>query len=105
MESKNDAPVIPLINLMLTEAICKGASDVHIETFEHKLSVRYCADGAMNQLFEPPQQLATQGIRRIKVMARFDSAGKASSTKWTYVFAGCGPTKDRRPPLIAFTLE
>ena len=76
MESQDDAPVIRLINAMLTEAIRKGASDVHIEPFERRLSVRYRIDGVMNKLLEPPQQAAAQVISRIKVMAKLDIAEK-----------------------------
>jgi len=76
MESQDDAPVIRLINAMLTEAIRKGASDVHIEPFERRLSVRYRVDGVMNKLLEPPQQAAAQVISRIKVMAKLDIAEK-----------------------------
>jgi len=76
MESQDDAPIIKLINAMLTEAIRKGASDVHIEPFEHRLSVRYRVDGVMNKLLEPPQQAAAQVISRIKVMAKLDIAEK-----------------------------
>ena len=61
---------------MLVEAIRKGASDVHIEPFEHRLSVRYRVDGVMNKLLEPPQQAAAQVISRIKVMAKLDIAEK-----------------------------
>ena len=76
MESQDDAPIIKLINAMLVEAIRKGASDVHIEPFEHRLSVRYRVDGVMNKLLEPPQQAAAQVISRIKVMAKLDIAEK-----------------------------
>lgn len=76
MESQDDAPVIKLINAMLTEAIRKGASDIHIEPFEKRLSVRYRVDGVMNKLLEPPQQAAAQVISRIKVMAKLDIAEK-----------------------------
>ncbi len=76
MESQDDAPIIRLINAMLTEAIRKGASDIHIEPFEHRLSVRYRVDGVMNKLLEPPQQAAAQVISRIKVMAKLDIAEK-----------------------------
>lgn len=76
MESQDDAPVIRLINAMLTEAIRKGASDIHIEPFEHRLSVRYRIDGVMNKLLEPPQQVAAQVISRVKVMAKLDIAEK-----------------------------
>ncbi len=76
MESQDDAPIINLINAMLIEAIRKGASDIHIEPFEHRLSVRYRVDGVMNKLLEPPQQAAAQVISRIKVMAKLDIAEK-----------------------------
>jgi len=76
MESQDDAPIIRLINAMLTEAIRKGASDIHIEPFEHRLSVRYRVDGVMNKLLEPPQKAAAQVISRIKVMAKLDIAEK-----------------------------
>jgi len=76
MESQDDAPIINLINYMLIEAIRKGASDIHIEPFEHRLSVRYRVDGVMNKLIEPPQQAAAQVISRIKVMAKLDIAEK-----------------------------
>ncbi|OED39441.1 type II secretion system protein GspE [Chromatiales bacterium (ex Bugula neritina AB1)] len=76
MESQDDAPVIRLINAMLTEAIRKGASDIHIEPFERRLSVRYRVDGVMNKLLEPPQQIAAQVISRVKVMAKLDIAEK-----------------------------
>ncbi len=76
MESQDDAPVIRLINAMLTEAIRKGASDIHIEPFERRLSVRYRVDGVMNKLLEPPQQVAAQVISRVKVMAKLDIAEK-----------------------------
>jgi len=74
MESQDDAPIINLINAMLIEGIRKGASDIHIEPFEHRLSVRYRVDGVMNKLLEPPQQAAAQVISRIKVMAKLDIA-------------------------------
>ncbi len=76
MESQDDAPVIKLINAMLTEAIRKGASDIHIEPFEKRLSVRYRVDGVMNKLLDPPQQAAAQVISRVKVMAKLDIAEK-----------------------------
>ncbi len=76
MESQDDAPVIRLINAMLTEAIRKGASDIHIEPFERRLSVRYRVDGVMNKLLDPPQQVAAQVISRVKVMAKLDIAEK-----------------------------
>lgn len=72
LESTDDAPVIRLINAMLTEAVRKGASDVHIEPFEKRLAVRYRVDGVMQKLLEPPRAIAPLVISRLKVMAKLD---------------------------------
>jgi len=74
LESKDDAPVIRLINAMLTEAVRTGASDVHIEPFESRLSVRYRVDGVMQKLLDPPREIAPLIISRLKVMAKLDIA-------------------------------
>lgn len=76
MESEDDAPVIRLINAMLTEAIRNNASDVHIEPFEKDLRVRYRVDGVMQELISPPRAIASLIISRIKVMAKLDIAEK-----------------------------
>ncbi len=76
MESADDAPVIRLINAMLTEAVRNGASDVHVEPFEKRLSVRYRVDGMMQELVHPPRAIAPLIISRIKVMAKLDIAEK-----------------------------
>lgn len=72
LESTDDAPVIRLINAMLAEAVRKQASDIHIEPFEKRLSVRYRVDGIMQKLLEPPRAIAPLVISRIKVMAKLD---------------------------------
>jgi len=72
LESPNDAPVIRLINAMLTEAVRKQASDVHIEPFEKRVSVRYRVDGVMQKMREPPREIAPLIISRLKVMAKLD---------------------------------
>lgn len=74
LESTDDAPVIKLINAMLTEAVRKQASDIHIEPFEKRLSVRYRVDGVMQKLLEPPRAIAPLIISRLKVMAKLDIA-------------------------------
>lgn len=76
MEANDDAPVIKLINAMLTEAIRKNSSDIHIEPFESRLSVRYRVDGVMQQLVDPPRAIASLITSRIKVMAKLDIAEK-----------------------------
>lgn len=74
LESTDDAPVIRLINAILTEAVRKNASDVHIEPFENRLAVRYRVDGVMQKLLDPPREIAPLIISRIKVMAEIDIA-------------------------------
>ena len=74
LESTDDAPVIRLINAMLTEAVRKQASDIHIEPFEKRLAVRYRVDGVMQKLVEPPRAIAPLVISRLKVMAKLDIA-------------------------------
>ena len=74
LESTDDAPVIRLINAMLTEAVRKQASDVHIEPFESRLAVRYRVDGVMQKMIDPPREIAPLIISRLKVMAKLDIA-------------------------------
>jgi len=74
LESTDDAPVIRLINAILTEAVRKQASDIHIEPFEKRLGIRYRVDGVMQKLLEPPRAIAPMVISRLKVMAKLDIA-------------------------------
>ncbi|MGI9273699.1 MAG: type II secretion system ATPase GspE [Endozoicomonas sp.] len=76
LEQSDDAPVIRLINALLTEAIKEGASDVHIETFETTLIVRVRVDGVLREILNLQRTLAALLVSRIKVMARLDIAEK-----------------------------
>jgi general secretion pathway protein E len=76
LESKDDAPIIRVINALLTEAVKAGASDVHVEPFESRLSVRFRVDGVMREVMSPPRHLAPLLVSRIKVMSRLDIAEK-----------------------------
>ncbi|WP_413113145.1 type II secretion system ATPase GspE [Thaumasiovibrio sp. DFM-14] len=76
LESEDDAPIIKLINAMLAEAIKEGASDIHIETFEKVLSIRFRIDGVLREVLTPSRKLAPLLVSRIKVMARLDIAEK-----------------------------
>ncbi|MFN3786190.1 MAG: ATPase, T2SS/T4P/T4SS family, partial [Thiothrix sp.] len=58
LESEDDAPIIRLINALLTQAVKEGASDIHIETFESRMSVRMRVDGILREIIEPPRKLA-----------------------------------------------
>lgn len=76
LESENDAPIIKLINAMLGEAIKEGASDIHIETFEKILSIRFRVDGVLREVLAPSRKLAPLLVSRVKVMAKLDIAEK-----------------------------
>jgi len=76
LESEDDAPIIKLINAMLGEAIKEGASDIHIETFENQLVVRFRVDGVLREILRPNRKMASMLVSRIKVMAKLDIAEK-----------------------------
>lgn len=76
MESADDAPIIRLINAILSEAIKINASDIHIEAFENRMRVRFRVDGVLREILQPPKNIAPLVISRIKVMAKLDIAEK-----------------------------
>lgn len=76
MEQEDDAPIIRLINALLTEAVRENASDIHIETFERSLKVRMRVDGVLRDVVQPRRELAPLLVSRIKVMAKLDIAEK-----------------------------
>ena len=71
-----DAPIITLINGLLQDAIRRRASDIHIDPFEDKLSVRYRIDGELQEVFTASRRVAAPLVSRIKVMSRLDIAEK-----------------------------
>src|SRR5690554_3277739 len=76
LESEDYAPIIKLINAMLSEAIKEGSSDIHIETFEKDLIIRFRIDGVLREILRPHRKLASLLVSRIKVMAELDIAEK-----------------------------
>jgi general secretion pathway protein E len=76
LEKQDDAPIIRLLNALLSEAIKEGASDVHIETFEDHVTIRFRVDGILREVLVPPRVLAPLIVSRIKVMAKLDIAEK-----------------------------
>ena len=76
LNSADDAPVIKLLNAVLSEAIRSNASDVHIEPFENQLRIRFRVDGRLNTVLTPKAGIGTMLVSRIKVMARLDIAEK-----------------------------
>ena len=76
LDSRDDSPVIRLINALLLEAVKEGASDVHVETQEKRVVVRFRIDGVLRDKLEPRRELAPLLVSRIKVMAKLDIAEK-----------------------------
>ncbi len=72
--SADDAPVVKLINAILTDAVKRGASDIHIEPFEHEMRVRYRIDGALQEVMKPPLKLKAALTSRIKIMSALNIA-------------------------------
>ncbi|MEO1231285.1 MAG: type IV-A pilus assembly ATPase PilB [Myxococcota bacterium] len=72
--SAEDAPVVKLVNLILIDAIKKGASDIHIEPYEKDFRVRYRIDGVLYEMMKPPLKLKAAITSRLKIMSQLDIA-------------------------------
>ncbi|HEX6808298.1 MAG TPA: ATPase, T2SS/T4P/T4SS family [Gemmatimonadaceae bacterium] len=70
----DDAPVVKLINGLLTDAVKRGASDIHFECYENEMRVRYRVDGALQEVMKPPMKLKAALISRFKIMANLNIA-------------------------------
>jgi type IV pilus assembly protein PilB len=70
----DDAPVVKLINGLLTEAVRRGASDIHIEPFEHEIRVRYRIDGALQEIMRPPLKMRAALTSRVKILSQLNIA-------------------------------
>lgn len=73
-KSAGDAPVVKLVNLILLDAIRKGASDIHIEPYEKQLRIRYRIDGMLYEVMKPPLKLKHAIVSRLKIMSNLDIA-------------------------------
>jgi type IV pilus assembly protein PilB len=69
-----DAPVVRLVNVLLLNAIRKGASDIHCEPYEKKLRIRYRIDGVLHEEMTPPLRLKAAMVSRLKIMSQLDIA-------------------------------
>jgi len=76
LESSDDAPVIRMINALLTQSLREGASDIHIEPFEQTSVVRFRIDGSLRDIVRPRKAIHASLISRIKIMAQLDIAEK-----------------------------
>jgi len=70
----NDAPVVKLINGVLSEAVRRGASDIHVEPFEHEMRVRYRIDGALHEVMKPPLKMKAALTSRVKILSQLNIA-------------------------------
>ena len=75
-EESEQAPVVKLVNIVLSDAIKRGASDIHIEPYEKEFRVRYRIDGILYEMMHPPIKLKEAITSRIKIMAKLDIAEK-----------------------------
>ena len=73
-EASEDAPVIKLVNAILTDAIKKRASDIHVEPYEKSFRIRFRMDGTLYEMMKPPLKMKNAMISRLKIMARLDIA-------------------------------
>lgn len=76
LDTQDDAPIIRLLNALFTQAIKQKASDIHIETYEHRVLVRNRVDGVLQEILEIQRGIAPLVISRVKVMAKLDIAEK-----------------------------
>src|SRR6476660_4213052 len=70
----DDAPVVKLINGLLTDAVRRGASDIHIEPFEHEIRVRYRVDGSLLEIMRPPLKMKAALTSRVKILSQLNIA-------------------------------
>lgn len=75
-EESSEAPVVRLVNIILTDAIKRGASDIHIEPYEKVFRVRYRIDGILTEVMTPPLRLKDAIVSRVKILSKLDIAEK-----------------------------
>src|SRR5262245_38562817 len=73
-ESADEAPVVKLVNMVLVDAIQKGASDIHWEPYEKAFRVRFRIDGVLHEMLSPPKRLESAIVSRLKIMSSLDIA-------------------------------
>ncbi|HEX6465880.1 MAG TPA: ATPase, T2SS/T4P/T4SS family, partial [Terriglobales bacterium] len=75
-QSAEEAPIVKLVNLILTDAVKRGASDIHIEPYEKEYRVRFRIDGVLQNIMQPPLKLKDAITSRIKIMSKLDISEK-----------------------------
>ncbi|HHD56955.1 MAG TPA: type II secretion system protein GspE, partial [Desulfobulbaceae bacterium] len=76
LDDTSDAPVIKLVNLVLSQAVRDNASDIHIESYKDRVKIRKRVDGILYDMYSPPKHVQSKLISRIKIMAKMDIAEK-----------------------------
>jgi general secretion pathway protein E len=76
LDNTSDAPIIKLVNLMFSQAVRAGASDIHIEPYQKRLVIRQRVDGVLYDMFTPPTHIQAPLVSRIKIMAKMNIAEK-----------------------------
>ena len=76
LDDTSDAPVIKLVNLMLSQAVRDGASDIHIEPYQDLIKIRKRVDGILYDMYSPPKHVQSKLVSRVKIMAKLDIAEK-----------------------------
>ena len=76
LDDTSDAPVIKLVNLVLSQAVRDNASDIHIESYKDRIKIRKRVDGILYDMYSPPRHVQAKLISRIKIMAKMDIAEK-----------------------------
>jgi len=108
LETEDDAPIIRMINALLTQAARDGASDIHIEPFETYSLVRFRVDGTLRDIVRPKRALHAALVSRIKIMAQLDIAEKrlpqdaasrcaSAAARWTCASRRCPPATASAP--------
>ena len=75
-KAAEEAPIIKLVNLILTDSVKRGASDIHVEPYENEMRVRFRIDGVLQTMMNPPMKLRDAITSRMKIMAKLDIAEK-----------------------------
>ncbi|MFQ5345718.1 MAG: type II secretion system ATPase GspE [Mariprofundus sp.] len=100
LESEDDAPVIRLVNTLISQALKERASDIHIEPFETRVLVRFRIDGVLHTIVHPPKGVQAAITSRIKVMAGLDIAEKRHSQDGRFRVKIAGREVDVRVSLL-----
>ena len=102
LETSDDAPIIRMLNALLTQAARDGASDIHIEPYERHSSVRFRVDGSLRDVVQPNRALHAALISRLKIMADLDIAEKRLP-QWTCGSARCPAPTANAPCCVCST--